>query len=308
MTSTQSRPVDWRDLKQRQETATGFTHLGEERDYRPTGRQFSGMVLVVVVLTIIGGQLGFGTSFLFDERWLARAEVQYRGTAWTETQDVAIQSRSLIGPVAEDLDIPIKLFEQRLDAGLVPGTQILRLDYISVDPVLAEEVVTRLADDYLQQASERTPQSIRGTLSEELEEIAAELERAENRLQFVARDDSPQGQVDQAAAQAAMNSLRARRDDLEIRLLENKLQLIDEESNGLPVMVTEPFVFEEKVFPRPLIFTAVGIGAGGLLGLAIALFIWNRNSWRVATESHAERDGGEQANAGTPAAGSSRRV
>ena len=261
---------------------TGFTHLAE-RDavYRPTKRHMTAFALITVLLMLVGGQVGFFSSMLFEDRWLARAEVQYRGTAWTETQDVAIQSRSLVGPVAGDLGIPIKQFEERLSAGLVPGTQIIRVDYVSEDEDLALEVVSEVSGRYLGQASERTPQTIGATLAEELVDVEEQLEVAERRLVVLAGRDTAVAQVEQASTQALINSLRARKNDLETRLLENEIILIGEESNGLPVLVTEPFVFEERVFPRPKIFTAVGAGAGLLLGLIIVTLTWNRNSWRA---------------------------
>ncbi len=269
---------------------TGFTDLADRPTvYRPTRRHLTAFALVVVLLAGIGGQIGFFSSYLFDERWLARAEVQYRGTAWTETQDVAIQSRSLVGPVAGELGIPIKEFEERLSAGLVPGTQILRVDYVSTDQDLAFAVVSELSDRYLGQASERTPGSIGQTLSEELADVEDQLATAENRLVFVAGLGTDAAQVEQGSTQALINSLRARKNDLETRLLENEIRLIGEESNGLPVLVTEPFVFEESVFPRPKIFAAVGVGSGLLLGLTIVTLIWNRNSWR-ASRSRNGRD------------------
>ena len=56
---------------------------------------------------------------------------------------------------------------------------------------------------------------------------------------------------------------------------------IDESENGVPVMVTEPFVFEDQVFPRPKIFAAVGGVAGLLIAGLYSAFIWNRLSWRA---------------------------
>ncbi len=268
-----------------QGVATGFTSLATRPVYRPTRQHLTAFLLIPIVLTLVGGQAGFFGAFLFDAQWLARAEVQYRGTAWTETQDVAIQSRSLVAPVAADLGVPIKEFGEHLDAGLVPGTQILRVDYVDDDEALALSVVSELSSRYLRQAAERTPQSIREIVAAELDEVEVQLAAAEEKLVVLARRDTEAARVEQASNQALINSLRARKNDLETRLLENELMVLGEETNGLPVLVTEPFVFEEQVFPRPKIFGAVGAAGGLLLGLAIAGLIWNRNAWRVARES-----------------------
>jgi uncharacterized protein involved in exopolysaccharide biosynthesis len=229
----------------------------------------------------VGMQAGGFGSALFEERWLARAEIQYRGTAWTETQDVAIRSRSLLGPIAAELDVPIKDFEERLEARLIPGTQILRVDYTSTDPELARTVVSELSSRYIAITSELTPAEIRATLLAEMEEIQAELAVEQEKFDRIAGSTDPRDQPEQQATQAVINSLRARLDDVESRILDHDIQTIDESENGVPVMVTEPFVFEEQVFPRPKVFAAVGGAAGLLIAGLYAAWFWNRLSWRA---------------------------
>ncbi len=260
---------------------TGFTHLEKRHQSTPTGRQLLGLGLLAFVLTGIGIQLGGFGSYLFDERWLARAEIQYKGSAWTETQDVAIRSRSLLGPIATDLEIPIKEFEERLEARLIPGTQILRVDYTSTDRELAENVVAEVSDRYIQLASELTPSEVRATLLDELAEIEVELNEEQARFARISASTQIADRPDQQASQAIINSLRARQDDVQSRILDHDIAAIDESENGVPVVVTEPFVFDDQVFPRPKIFAAVGAAIGLLLAGLYATWFWNRLSWRA---------------------------
>ncbi|MEM7321533.1 MAG: hypothetical protein AAF531_00485 [Actinomycetota bacterium] len=264
---------------------TGFTHLDQERRATPSGRQLVGLCLVGLVLAAIGAQVGGFGSYLFEERWLARAEIQYRGTAWTETQDVAIRSRSLLGPIAADVGEPIKEFEERLEARLIPGTQILRVDYTSTDPDLARTVVSELANRYIDITSELTPAEIRATLLDEMAEIEAELAVEQEKFDRIATSTDIRDQPEQQATQAVINSLRARLDDVQSRILDHDIQTIDESENGIPIVVTEPFVFEEQVFPRPKIFAAVGGAVGLLLAGLYAGWFWNRLSWRAERRS-----------------------
>ncbi len=272
-TQTHLRPIGARRTPHRRSTSstTEPVNLFD----RPSTRQVVGVLLLTFVLTVVGGQIGLASTLVFEPQWMARAQVQYRGTAWTETQEVAVQSRSLVAPVAANHGIDVKDFEEKLDAGLVPGTQIVQIDFVNSDPALAQSAVAELADGYLDRISERTPETIRDTLQEELDTVQVDLAQAELELEISSRDDTPAGRADQAANQAVVNSLRARQNDLETRLLENQIQALDESVNGLPVLITEPFVFEEQVFPRPRVFSAAGAVFGMLAGLGFLGAQWN---------------------------------
>ncbi len=289
-TQTHMRPIGARRTAHRRPTAS--TSPQPDLFDRPSTKQVLGVLLLTFVLTMVGTQVGLASTLIFEPQWMARAQVQYRGTAWTETQEVAVQSRSLVAPVAAEHGIDIKDFEEKLDAGLVPGTQIVQIDFVNPDPAVAESAVGQLADLYLDRISERTPETIRDTLQEELDTVEVELAQAELALDISTRIDTPAGRADQAANQAIVNSLRARQNDLETRLLENQIQSLDESVNGLPVLITEPFVFEEQVFPRPKIFTAAGAVIGLLIGLGFLGAQWNA---MVRRRNEAAR----QASAGT---------
>ncbi len=272
-TQTHMRPIGARRTPHRR--PTGPANEQPALFDRPSTKQVLGVLLLTFVLTMVGGQIGLASTLVFEPQWMARAQVQYRGTAWTETQEVAVQSRSLLAPVAAGHGIDVKEFEEKLDAGLVPGTQIVQIDFVNSDPALAQSAVAELAEGYLERISERTPETIRDTLQEELDAVLVDLSQAELQLEISSRVDTPAGRADQAANQAVVNSLRARQNDLETRLLENQIQALDESVNGLPVLITEPFVFEEQVFPRPRIFAAAGAVFGMLAGLGFLGAQWN---------------------------------
>lgn len=259
--------------------ATGFVQSTGARPSRPSDRQLVGLALLGVVLAALGAQVaGFGAT-VFEDRWLARAEIQYRGTAWTETQDVAVRSRSLVGPVAQELGISIKDFEERLDARLLSGTQIVRVDYLDTDPDLARAVVDAVSARYINEVSELTPVDVRSALEAEQEEIRLELADEEARFSRLSTSTREADRPAQQASQSIINSLRARLDDVQSRILDHDLATIDEAQNGVPILVTEPFVFEERVFPRPKLFAAIGGASGLAVGALIALLFWNRTTW-----------------------------
>lgn len=269
--------------RRRDRTETGFVDLAGGSTSRPSNRQLMGLAVLGFVLAAVGAQAAGLGSLAFPDRWLARAEIQYRGTAWTETQDVAIRSRSLVGPVAQDLGIPIKDFEERLDARLVAGTQIVRVDYVDTDDELARSVVDEISSRYIAQVSELTPTEVRSALEAEQAEIEADLAQEEDRFARLSASTREADRPAQQASQAIVNSLRARLDDVQSRILDHDLATIDESQNGVPLLVTEPFVFEDRVFPRPKLFAAIGAAAGLALGGLIALLFWNRRAWHATT-------------------------
>ena len=206
--------------------------------------------------------------------------MQYRGSAWTETQNIAVQSRSIAQPVANNFGIPIKDFEEDLEAGLVSGTQIVRIDFVSTDPRQAAEIVNALAVGYIAEVSEIQPPQGREILEAEILDLREQLVSAEADLVEFSRDNSTAGQVQQQVTQSLISSLRARIDDFELRILDGELTELDSTENGVPFVVTNPFVFEDAVFPRPKLMAALGAVAGVVLASTALLIYWNVVSWR----------------------------
>lgn len=234
---------------------------------RLSGRRTLGLLLLTLVLTAVGAQAGYFSANLFDTVWQARTEIEYRGNSWTETEDVAVKSRSLTAPIAEAYGVEIKEFEEDLTAGLVAGTQILRIEYFDTDAELAQNVVSDLAEAYIADASERPPEGSRELLELQLSELEDELDSAKDELESGVVEPGQPLTPTQQDIQSEIASLRARIGVLELRLLDSDLELQDVEARGLPRYVTRPFVFEEPYFPRPLRLGLLGAALGALLGL-----------------------------------------
>lgn len=236
-------------------------------DKAMSSRRLFGYLLLAGVVSLVGLQLGYVASQVLDEVWQARVEIEYRGNSWTETEDIAVRSRSLTGPIAEKYGVEIKEFEEDLEAGLVGGTQILRIEYFDRDAQLAQDVVTDLAAAYVVDASERPPESARTILETQLAELRLELEAAQDELADVAPEPGVGLTAAQQDLQAEIASLRARVGVLELRVLDAELEAETIEARGLPRYITRPFVFEEPAFPQPLRMMALGAVIGLLIGL-----------------------------------------
>ena len=247
-------------------SSVGFDRVsGPQRAIR--GRKLGGFLLLAAVSTLLFAQIGFVLSQVLDEVWQARVEVEYRGNSWTETEDIAVRSRSLTGPIAAEYGVDIKDFEEDLKAGLVGGTQILRIEYFDNDADRAQAIVTDLADAYVAEASERPPESAKTILETQLAELQVELDDAQARLAAEAPESGVALTASQQDLQAEIASLRARVGVLELRVLDAELEAETVEARGLPRYITRPFVFEEPSFPQPLRMVLVGALIGLFLGL-----------------------------------------
>ena len=170
----------------REAPVSGFVDRVERPSARPSGRKLLGFFFLSVVLAGIGAQLGYFGFRQFPSEWKARAEVQYKGSAWTETQNIAVKSRSITEPVALNFAVPIKEFDENLEAGLISGTQILRIDYVSTDPSEARAIVDALSQSYIREVSEIAPVELRAALDAQLVESQARLDAAQAELADIA--------------------------------------------------------------------------------------------------------------------------
>lgn len=248
------------------ERTLGFEAVsGPQRSMR--GGRLGGFLLLAGISMLLFAQIGYVLSQILDEVWQARVEVEYRGNSWTETEDIAVRSRSLTGPIAAEYGIDIKDFEEDLKAGLVGGTQILRIEYFDTDAALAQNVVSDLAAAYVSEASERPPESARTILEAQLDELRTALSDSQDRLASEAPEAGIALTASQQDLQAEIASLRARVAVLELRVLDSELEAETIEARGLPRYITRPFVFEEPSFPQPFRMVLVGAIIGLLLGL-----------------------------------------
>lgn len=272
MTATLERPVD--------DESVGFTHLSAFNG-RPSPRALVGLVMLTICLAAFGGQAGYFLESLRADVWQARTEVEYRGNSWTETQGTVVDSNSLLAPIAEKYDIPIKQFNEDLEAGVVPGTQTVRFDYFDNDADLALDIVTDLQADYLARVTERASAEAMVTLEDESARLLEELEQAKDEL---SRMRNPTGiglTVEQQDKQSEIASLRARLVELDRLILTAELDELN--NTRVPRVTAEPYVFDEPYTPRPKRMAVVGFILGAALGLGYLIWRW----WLAAvSEAH----------------------
>ncbi len=263
-------------FRQIQNEEVGFTHLSAYSG-RPSTRTIIGLTLLTVVLAGVCAQIAYGLESLRPDVWQARTQIEYRGNSWLETQDVAVQSNSFKSEIAEKYDIPIKDFEERLEAGQVPGTQTIQIDYFDQDAELALNVVTDYQQLYLEDVTERLAPETVTTLEAELAALEDELATAQDELSRMTNPNGVGLSVEMQDKQSEIGTLRTRISEIERSLLD--LELDELNNTRVPRVTAEPFVFDEPFIPRPRRMAIVGFVLGALIGLSVLVWKW----WVAAT-------------------------
>jgi capsular polysaccharide biosynthesis protein len=117
-------------------------------------RQFAMLVFAPVLVAALGAYI---VSALSANVYAARSEIVFslREMGWDlaerflATQLVIAESRSTLGPVAEQFSIPIGNLENDFHADFVKSSGVMRLEYRHSDGAMAQNVVRAITDRYL---------------------------------------------------------------------------------------------------------------------------------------------------------------
>ncbi len=241
----------------------------------PSWQTLLGLLLATLAITGLCAEGAFLVSLAQPKKWEARSQIEYRGEAWVETAAEELSSRSRISAVAEAEGIPIKKFEENLTAGAVPGTQILQYAYVDHDANLAYRVVQALTDSYLS-APENSLDDQIGRLEAKVGELESQLAVATAQLDAVATPPGEDPSAAERIAESDVNRIQTQLAEAENQLLEAELNAIKAEDQ-LPEVVTDTFVLNEPVSPRPLRRAAYGVLAGLVLSGIFAGLVLSRD-------------------------------
>lgn len=244
-----------------------------------------------ISLLVIG--LAAGSGYLWsktkDERYAARSEIQYLidndtniGDSFRrmETERILIENPSFLAPIAATNDLTVKMLTKDLAVTSLRGSEVIRIEYVDIDPSVALDVVRQITDIYVNrsQVSERSVKQL-DYLDEQIIEAQADLSVAQDAtrqasadylailraLDAEERDDIPETAAIELArngverATVRLNDLNNERDLL------SRSQLVPQGAQPL----TAPWVFEEPVEPTPV----RGAALGALLGVLLASLI-----------------------------------
>ena len=249
----------------------------------PPRRPSTALIIATIGICLAIIAIGAESAYMFEaskpDVFAARAEVHHRGVAWVESEIVALQSRSRVAPIAAPASVDIEEFDRNYSASIVPGTQVIRIEYASEDADAALSIVSRITSDYI---AERTATALDATdltlLDSELAGLRTDLTLAETELfelgpTPINRNASPEHIV----AQDRVLSIRDQVSELEVKRVDAELFLANQDTQ-VPELFTTPFVLDNPVEPRPLRRAALGGIAGATIAAGVAFLILRRRS------------------------------
>lgn len=268
----------------RPESATHVENPGP-----PPWRVLVGALLAGIVIMGVTAQMAYLAESLQEEVWMSRAEVEYRGNSLVETIAVAMNSPGVWGPIAVQNEIPIKDFEERYRAEVVGGTQALSVEFESTDPVLAQKVVSEVIESFLLQFAIVDDSEQNLTLEEYLDNLRA----TESDLLGVLGNTDELTRNEQIDRRNELIAVRQAITQILLRL-DGRFTDLEVLSELQPRVISDPYVLPEPIEPEPVKMAVVGAGAGGLLAVSSAFFLFHReeNQRREDFDAEPENDWG----------------
>jgi capsular polysaccharide biosynthesis protein len=253
--------------------------------------RYIGYGIVIVVLATVAG---YGFAALGNKVWAARSEVVYeldaeRPTGFLRqdrqltTQLVTIRSHAVLEPVAAANELTVDELSKKVDASVVGESEVLRIEVHDGSPDRAETLAAAIASTYLSTTPNGTADArahLEGelaTLDERIEQLGAqvvELEQA-RLADAPANDPSPPLTAEEVTLQTEMQSLLDDRTEVRSRLEE---VTVDELREPQVELITEAYVLDDPVSPRPKLAAAAGALAGLLVAaVTVSVLVWRQS-------------------------------
>jgi capsular polysaccharide biosynthesis protein len=220
-----------------------------------------------LLIVLIGAEVGYLVSYFGQAKYGARSEIYYqldnslpsgflRQDRALSTQLVAIKSREVLLPVAQANGLTVKALSAKVSASVLADSEVLQIEVDDPSRVRAQNLVTAVAAEYLKR--------VRPTASADAEKIVrtsiADLDT---------QRDAVQTQLRTATDAATQTNLNNQLQDIadQRRSLNSRLDqiLLDRVNQPKIQQLTQPYVLDDPVSPKPL-RTAI---AGALASLAL---------------------------------------
>ena len=247
-----------------------------------------------VVLVLVGALGGWLVAGLGTTVHGARAEILYqldgeqptgflRQDRQLSTQLVALRSRGVLQPVAEDNGLRFEELADRLQASVVESSEVLRIEVHDRSGRRAQALAAGVAERYLERFRPEGTAEARGYLEQQLDDIDARQERVRARLEELEQQrlgaarsgNEPPSSAEEIRLQAEAQSLLDERDQLRERLDE---VTVDDLRSPTVELITNAYVLDDPVAPRPERAAAAGAAAGLLAAVAAVALLIRRRS------------------------------
>jgi uncharacterized protein involved in exopolysaccharide biosynthesis len=252
------------------------------------------VVALVLLMTLGAAGLAYALAGMGEERYAAEAQILYDSPASgaeldqeLATQEVLLQSRAVLAPLAEEVGVRVADLQRALDVDIVGGSQILELRFEHSDPDVAVVVLGGIAERYVALSRDTAGQELggaQGIVEERLaateEQLAAATARRDElalaREQAAGATGTPPADVEERSLDAEIIRLQQQLGSLQERAVGLQLET---ESLASARLLDDVYVLEDPVGPRPLPAAAAGALVGLVVsGGAVALYLRRRSA------------------------------
>lgn len=233
------------------------------------------LALVVVVVLVTSG-LAYLLAAIRQPVYGAEAQVLYRSADTSglrserelSTQQVLVQGRSVLQPVADGYEVSVADLQEWLSVDIIGESEVLRVRVAHPDQSVALELTQAVAEQYVDTVRQETRRALDAAtqpLTERLDDLLEELADVEARIRRAQQDADPAAEptARQQRLEAEADALRRR-----IATVEDQLARTELEQPAQPqVRILAPaYALEDPVSTSPE-QAAVG---GVLVGLLLA--------------------------------------
>lgn len=248
------------------------------------GRGRIRLLAAVAVLLVVPTLIGYASAASQPDVFGARSELviaipENSNTADQQTATLVsmLDSRALLEPLASEFDVDIQLLQQRITKEQIEGGNVIRVTVEDVDGDTALDMVSTLAEDYVAlvgglASDAGQPQY----LADEIARLSAQ--QADLRGRLLELSGSASDADVELARQLRVDSdtLQQRIADLEQAAVETEAQ----RAEAVPLVrpLSEPYLLDEPVGPRPLRAAAAGLLVGILLSAGLLAVVLRRRT------------------------------
>jgi len=233
---------------------------------RPDGRRrlTAGRWLLLLALTLAltaaGALAGNAVADRLPVEYGAHADLIYpltqeqptgflRQDRSLSTQQVLLDSRTVLGPVAQKFGVDVDDLQEAVTSEVVSDSEIIRVQLTDTSRAQARKMLTAVVTQYLAVANNPARSSVRTYLATQLKDVQSRL--------ATARKSTLENQSEINALVQLESTLQAQLDETQLTAL----------TGPTPRITVPPYVEHDRISPKPLLV----VGGGALAGLVIAL-------------------------------------
>lgn len=248
---------------------------GEDREGRSGGRVTPRLVLLALTIILLGTAAGLAGALTLPKTYGARAEILFssgqdqqgggplKQDPQQSTQLVYLQSRAVLGPVAQKEGRDFTDLSKDVTAQVLDNSQVIQVEAHGTTKLAAMQTLQSVMDGYLTLIGQ--PTGVSRNLDTQLSDAKANTAQIQTQIQQLTSAVLA-GTSTQAALNDARVQLTASLDrEKAVQARIDELNLTGQTGPNAQLL-TPPYSLADVVFPKPWI----AAGTGALVGLIVA--------------------------------------